>query len=178
MWMNEYEVEEALARFDEEQTPNLYKGAVQLERLVAWVNSNSDGWPYWNPPARAANRLMERLHEADIENRRGREVTDLTDAELKTLLRPVKTFLTKRGEDAEKILNPPPPVYRNPLAEILSAVPDEDERPGVTLTRDQLEAWAGMSLTDEQVAQLDEAIPNSSIPEAIAVIADSIEERS
>jgi hypothetical protein len=46
------------------------------------------------------------------------------------------------------------------------------ERYGITLTRGQLEAWAGMRLTDEQVDRLDEVIPNSSIPEAISAIAD------
>lgn len=46
----------------------------------------------------------------------------------------------------------------------------DDDRPGITLTRDQLECWAGVSLTDEQVEELGECIPNSSIPEAIATI--------
>lgn len=45
---------------------------------------------------------------------------------------------------------------------------------GITLTRDQLEAWAGRELTDEEVAALDEAIPHGSIPEAIRTIADNI----
>lgn len=41
---------------------------------------------------------------------------------------------------------------------------------GITLTRDQLEAWAGRELTDEEVYLLDEAIPNSSIPDSVGVI--------
>lgn len=125
MWMNEYEIEEVRDRFNKEETPNLHEAAVKLHRLMEWTNGCSDGWPYWKLPAKAAARLMEHLHDADYQYRRG-TVTDLTDAELKALLRPVKAFLTRRGEDPEKILNPPPPVYRNPLAEILSAVPDED----------------------------------------------------
>lgn len=40
----------------------------------------------------------------------------------------------------------------------------------VEITRDQLEAWAGRTLTDAQVAQLDQIIPDSSIPDAIGVI--------
>lgn len=49
---------------------------------------------------------------------------------------------------------------------------EDDDRPGIgiTLTRDQLEAWAGHDLTDEQVEQLDIAIQFSSIPDAIAEI--------
>lgn len=44
-----------------------------------------------------------------------------------------------------------------------------DDRPTVRITRAQLEAWAG-PLTDEQVDLLDDCIPHSSIPEAIATI--------
>jgi hypothetical protein len=63
--------------------------------------------------------------------------------------------------------------YRNPFQEILSAVPD-DEGKGITLTRGQLNAWAGRDLTDEEVDTLEEAIPNSSIPEAVQLMADSL----
>ena len=41
----------------------------------------------------------------------------------------------------------------------------------VTITREQLEAWVGHRLTDEDVAEIDDAVPNSSIPDAIACIA-------
>jgi hypothetical protein len=54
--------------------------------------------------------------------------------------------------------------------EILSGVP-EDEGPGITLTRGQLEAWAGKALTDEQVELIEESVQFSSIPEAISLIA-------
>jgi restriction endonuclease S subunit len=50
------------------------------------------------------------------------------------------------------------------------------DRRGITLIREQLEAWACQSLTDEQVEQLEDAIPNSSIPEAIATIIDSFDQ--
>lgn len=49
-----------------------------------------------------------------------------------------------------------------------------DERPGILLWRDQLEAWAGHDLTDEQVEQVDTAIQFSSIPDAIAEIVFNI----
>ena len=62
--------------------------------------------------------------------------------------------------------------YRNPFQEIMSSLPDD--RPGVHLTRDQLESWAGRSLSDEEVEALDTAIPESSIPEAISIIADNL----
>ncbi len=43
----------------------------------------------------------------------------------------------------------------------------------VEVTRDQLEAWAGRELTDEEVTRLDDAIPNSSIPDAVEAIVGS-----
>lgn len=61
--------------------------------------------------------------------------------------------------------------HRNPFREILSSVPDD--RPGVHLTRDQLESWAGRALSDEEVDALDMRIPDSSIPEAIQTMIDN-----
>lgn len=45
---------------------------------------------------------------------------------------------------------------------------------GITLTREQLEAWAGRELDDEEVVALELAIPNSSIPDAVATIAENL----
>lgn len=45
-----------------------------------------------------------------------------------------------------------------------------DQNHTITITRDQLECWAGRPLTEEEVDRLDEALPDSSIPEAIATI--------
>lgn len=53
-----------------------------------------------------------------------------------------------------------------------------DSRPTITITREQLEAWAGRDLTDEEVADLDNAIPNSSIPEAVGEIAHALHEET
>lgn len=56
---------------------------------------------------------------------------------------------------------------------------DEDDGPdlgpdsvGVKLTRGQVNAWAGYELDGDQLDQLEEAIPNSSIPEAIGTITE------
>lgn len=51
----------------------------------------------------------------------------------------------------------------------------QEEQIGITLTRGQLEAWAGRKLTNMEVERLDEAVPHSSIPEAIAVIVDNLD---
>lgn len=52
-----------------------------------------------------------------------------------------------------------------------SATPDQ----GITITREQLAAWAGRALTDDEVERLDECIPNSSIPDAIDTIVSSFD---
>jgi len=44
----------------------------------------------------------------------------------------------------------------------------------LVLSRGQIDAWAGYTLTDEQFARLCQAVEHSSIPEAIATIADSM----
>lgn len=44
----------------------------------------------------------------------------------------------------------------------------------IVITYDQLVCWAGRELTDEDIKQIEDAIPNSSIPEAISEIAYAI----
>lgn len=53
----------------------------------------------------------------------------------------------------------------------------ESQHPGIATwqTREQIEDWAGSPLTNEQIARIDEAIPFSSIPDAIAEIAGSLD---
>lgn len=52
-----------------------------------------------------------------------------------------------------------------------SAIGAATHRPGILLTRAQLETWAGRPLTDDDLARLEKCIPGSSIPDAIATIA-------
>lgn len=46
--------------------------------------------------------------------------------------------------------------------------------PGGVVTREQLEQWVGRTLTDRDVRRIIKAIPNSTVPEAIASIADGL----
>lgn len=49
------------------------------------------------------------------------------------------------------------------------------ETPGhLVITGEQLRWWAGRPLTEDEIKRLGEAIPNSSIPEAIAIIVDNL----
>lgn len=50
-----------------------------------------------------------------------------------------------------------------------------DER-GIVLTREQIESWAGRRLSDEEVDDLENAIPNSSIPDAVATIVPVVDD--
>ncbi|HVQ18698.1 MAG TPA: hypothetical protein VMT27_06640 [Actinomycetes bacterium] len=109
-WMNEYEVGEATARLREQkdEVPNLAQGAWVLNNLVDWTNRNSDGWPYWPKPARAANSLMVMLENRSYairfgHDRKGAPLADLTDAELALALRPIKAFLTRQGTDCSVV---------------------------------------------------------------------------
>jgi hypothetical protein len=108
-WMNEDDILVAAARFNKGETPNLGRGARILSRLMEWTNNNSDGWPYWMPPARAANRLMLILQRSTTAYYSGGLAEDITDAELRAVLSPIKTFLTRRNVEHGTILDDPPP---------------------------------------------------------------------
>lgn len=90
-FINEYEIDKALNTFTHDE-PNLYRAATLLSNLRDWVNSCSDGWPYWIKPRRAANKLIGLVISADPF-----DPQDVTDAELKAALTPVKSFLTRHG---------------------------------------------------------------------------------
>lgn len=106
LFMSEYEVEETLHIFDGPATPNLAAGAMALARLVEWTNRNSDGWPYWPKPSRAAKSLMEALEAARKQYYAGREVEDISAAELARVLRPIKAFLTRQGASHDVLKEP------------------------------------------------------------------------
>lgn len=105
--MNQYDVEDmytALANRDE--VPNLQAGAKTLYRLMRYANSHSDGWAYWRKPSAASKRLQERLKEIPLSVHRNvmGEITDISEAELKRLLSPIKAFLTKQGIDHDEVI--------------------------------------------------------------------------
>ncbi len=50
------------------------------------------------------------------------------------------------------------------------------DKPGVNITREQVEAWAGQQLSDDDVSRLEDRIPDSSIPDAVAAIVASFRE--
>lgn len=97
VFLNESEVREAQHLAHRSDTPNLAAGADTLARLVEWTNNNSDGWAYWPKPGRAAQKLQEALETARKQYYTGREVEDLSAADLAKVLRPIRSFLTREG---------------------------------------------------------------------------------
>ena len=106
MWMNRFDIEEAHRFYDiaGEHFPNGYAAAEALDQLMVWTDNNSDGWPYWSKPSNAAKRLQEWLSGWRKRYVAG-DMTDLTDAELSAMLRPIKAFLTRQGADWREVLS-------------------------------------------------------------------------
>lgn len=94
--MNEYEIEDALRWFDEEDQPNLIHAARVLYRLMRWTQQHSDGWPYWDKPRRASQKLQRLVLDGREANRGnyGRLI-DITEAQLKAAFTPIKSLLTR-----------------------------------------------------------------------------------
>lgn len=96
MWMNEYDIEDALRLTAYFELPVARRGAEILSRLKVWTNNNSDGWPYWQKPSKAADKLMTALQSA-IQASHMSDNVDMTEAQLKAALTPIKSFLTRQG---------------------------------------------------------------------------------
>jgi hypothetical protein len=92
LFMNEPEIDQAVARYD----PNtvIGKAARILSLYRDEVNRKSDGWPYWGH--KCASKLMALVYNADARVRSGLE-HDATEAELRRACGPIKSFCTKRG---------------------------------------------------------------------------------
>lgn len=122
MWMNSYEISEALVRF--ENHPVLSKAARLLDMLREETDNHSDGWHSWPRPARAAERLMVLLKSG-----RG------TEQDLKLAVRPIKAFLTRYGNkfglDVRAILgtleNKPAPAKTDVSFDLHVWIQPEDE---------------------------------------------------
>ena len=100
IFLNEYEVDSFLLRFDPVEQPNLAYCSRVLAALMEWTDGNSDGWAYWQKPLKASARLSALLHD----HRYAEDGVDVTDVEVKRALTPIKAFLTRQGENWQVIL--------------------------------------------------------------------------
>lgn len=97
-FMNDFDIDLAKRRFDPEVVPNRNYVAWVVSNLRDWADENSDGWPYWPKPVRAAARAFELLEgQGTIDDRRNFMDYDASDAEVVAALRPIKAFLTRQG---------------------------------------------------------------------------------
>jgi len=99
MWMNEFDIENAVRQYGSRGTSTPMGAAVHtLHSLMTWTNGNSDGWPYWAKPARAATKLMELIDREQSLDRKSWGVDEseyTTAAEVMAALRSVKAFRTR-----------------------------------------------------------------------------------
>ena len=107
MWLNESKVDEMVERFPQEEYPTVHVAAQILSRYRDWVNSNSDGWPYWKAGLGAAGQLMERLHISETALRNGPGIAEYSDLELSVLIRPMEDLIRKQGGDPGVVLSFP-----------------------------------------------------------------------
>jgi hypothetical protein len=90
MWMNQSEIEWAAQQTH--KCPNVTKGVKLLLRLMQAVNEQSDGWPYWRAPAKAAEKLMTLLQTAG--NLQFGTHGTITDADFRKAITPIRTMVT------------------------------------------------------------------------------------
>ncbi len=86
--MSEYEIEDAIRRHAPDSIAG--RAARFLSEFRHEVNANSDGWPYWSPPVKAAAKLMGLIQNPAL----------VIEQDLKAALRPIKSFYTRRGYKA------------------------------------------------------------------------------
>lgn len=94
LFMNEYEIEEAVSRHASH--PVLGPATRTLYNLMRETNAKSDGWPYWNKPCKAAAKLQE-LIQGNRSAYWDDECEDATPAKLKAAYSPLKSFRTRQG---------------------------------------------------------------------------------
>lgn len=94
-FMNEWDIDNALRNWAGH--PVLEPAAQTLSNLRDAVNENSDGWPYWGKPLRAAAKLMELIEGDGTSAYRYGPREDATPEKYKAALIPIKSFRTREG---------------------------------------------------------------------------------
>jgi len=93
MWMNEGEVDEALAVV-ERRAPEYFPYVKYLSDWRDTINRNSDGWPYWTAGTRCASNLMVLVAKL-MDSIRGGRGERPTKKEFDRTLTPIKSCATR-----------------------------------------------------------------------------------
>ena len=108
-YMNGYDIAQALRRYGRGRTPNRLALTTVVANLCHETNRVSDGWCYWPKPCRAAAKAIALIESTAYPEYERRQREDITDAELRAAVRPIKSFLTRHAhvyspERRERIL--------------------------------------------------------------------------
>jgi hypothetical protein len=98
-FMNTWDIDDARKRYANH--PILGPATRTLDNLRDWADDNSDGWAYWPKPSRAAAKLQEMIERDGTSKYRFGDRDDVTAAEYRKALSPIKAFRTKQGADFE-----------------------------------------------------------------------------
>jgi len=108
-FMNDYDLQSAIRRYTQGSTPNRLAVALVVSNLAEETNWVSDGWAYWPKPCRAAKNAIELIESTAYPEYERRQREDITDAEMRAAVRPIRSFLTRHAgiyspERRERIL--------------------------------------------------------------------------
>jgi len=95
LYMTAYDLDDAIMRFTE-TAPRRAQVARTVRALSEWTDRNSDGWVYWPKPRQAAARAMEQIASTTYVEDSRQETTDLTEAGMTAVLRPIRAFCTRQ----------------------------------------------------------------------------------
>ena len=102
MFMNQGDIEAAYSNHHD--CPNVRKGVALLHSLMQAVNEQSDGWAYWSPPSKAAEKLWELLKTTGnllYGNTHG----TITADQLKQAITPIRRMVTAQKKKQAKYGN-------------------------------------------------------------------------
>ena len=94
-YMNDYDLTRAVRRF--EHTPRRRALALVVSHLAEQTNDVSDGWAYWPKPLRAAAKAIVLIESTTNAANERQEAEDITVAEFRKAMRPIKSFLTRHA---------------------------------------------------------------------------------
>ena len=96
-FMNDYDLEFARRRFTRATCPNRLALVLVVDNLREQTDNVSDGWAYWPKPARSAAKAMDLIASTTNAANDEQERHDVTDAEVRAAVRPIKAFLTRHA---------------------------------------------------------------------------------